>query len=120
MSLKITGKGKVLANMRRIAKKDGAFAKEAARKIKIGGLFIQRISQEVVPIDQDILRLTARTRNIGGSGFDVDVVISYGTNYAVYVHENLEARHKPGKQAKYLEAPIRKRRKEIFSVIANA
>ena len=36
-----------------------------------------------------------------------DVVVGYATNYAIYVHENMKARHAPGKQAKYLEQPAR-------------
>lgn len=40
-------------------------------------------------------------------GDDVSVVVGYEAQYAIYVHENLEARHKPGKQAKYLEQPAR-------------
>lgn len=37
----------------------------------------------------------------------VDVIVGYTQNYAIYVHENLEARHAPGKQAKYLEGPAK-------------
>lgn len=37
-----------------------------------------------------------------------NVVVGYaGVNYAIYVHENLEAAHSPGKQAKFLESPAR-------------
>ncbi len=36
----------------------------------------------------------------------VDVVVGYTQAYALYVHENLEARHPVG-QAKYLEQPAR-------------
>lgn len=35
------------------------------------------------------------------------VVVGYDTEYAVYVHENLMAYHKPPTQAKYLEQPAR-------------
>ena len=35
------------------------------------------------------------------------VVVGYTQAYALYVHENLEAKHKEGKQAKFLEAPAR-------------
>ena len=35
------------------------------------------------------------------------VIVGYTANYALYVHEDMEARHAPGKQAKYLEQPAR-------------
>lgn len=36
------------------------------------------------------------------------VVVGYkGVDYAIYVHEDLEARHSPGQQAKFLEQPAR-------------
>lgn len=34
------------------------------------------------------------------------VIVGYTQNYAIYVHENLEAKHKVG-QAKFLEQPAR-------------
>lgn len=36
-----------------------------------------------------------------------NVNVGYGANYALAVHENKEAHHKEGKQAKYLEQPFR-------------
>lgn len=39
---------------------------------------------------------------------NTSVIVGYTQNYALYVHENLEARHAPGKQAKYLEGPARR------------
>jgi hypothetical protein len=35
------------------------------------------------------------------------VIVGYTANYALFVHENLEANHKAGKQAKFLETPAR-------------
>lgn len=37
----------------------------------------------------------------------VDVIVGYTANYAIFVHEDLTARHAPGKTAKYLEHPYR-------------
>jgi len=37
---------------------------------------------------------------------NVTVVVGFTQNYAIYVHENLEARHRVG-QAKFLEQPAR-------------
>jgi hypothetical protein len=39
---------------------------------------------------------------------NASVVVGYSTGYALYVHENLQAHHAPGKEAKYLEGPARR------------
>jgi hypothetical protein len=44
------------------------------------------------------------------------VVVGYTQNYAVWVHENLEAYHETG-QAKFLEAPMRRLQDELASEI---
>ena len=90
--------------------------------LKEGGLFLQRQSQLVVPIDTATLKNTARTNNIGGEGFDADIIVHYGAGaeYAVYVHEDLDAKHAPGKTAKYLERPARKNISEIIKIINKA
>lgn len=49
----------------------------------------------------------------------VSVRVSYSTNYAIYVHEDLSAQHPIG-QAKFLEQPARDRRGEIKSIIQKA
>ena len=84
-----------------------------------GGLFLQRESQKLVPIDTGVLKNTANTRVVG-AGLDVEVVVSYGTNYAIYVHEDLNAKHAEGKQAKYLEQPLRDKRARIFEIVQDS
>jgi len=96
----ITGMPRVLANLK---KSKFTIAAGVERGLKRAGLFLQRESQKIVPVDTGTLKNGAFTRNIGGSGFDANVVVGYVADYAVYVHEDLQARHKPGKQAKYLE-----------------
>jgi len=112
---RISGVPQVLAKMK-IAK--GVIGLECQKRLKKAGLFIQRESQKIVPVEFGVLKNSARTVNIGGKGFDVDIVVHYGAgaNYAVYVHENLEAKHKPGKRAKYLEAVVREQKTEIFKI----
>lgn len=83
------------------------------------GLFLQRESQKIVPVETSILKNSAHTRMVG-TGMDVAAIISYGTDYAMYVHENLEARHKPGKQAKFLEQPLRDHQERLREIIAQA
>ena len=116
--IKITGISKVLGNLK-IA--------SAVKMVDIGinmkqaGLFIQRESQKIVPIDTANLKGTADTRNVGGVGPKTDIVVHYGAgaDYAVYVHEDMDARHKPGKRAKFLESVCREKKKEIFAIVAN-
>lgn len=83
------------------------------------GLFLQRESMKLVPIDTGVLRSSANTRLVG-HGAESVAIISYGTTYGVYVHENLEARHKPGTQAKFLEQPFREKRDRLQEIIAEA
>lgn len=82
------------------------------------GLFLQRESMKIVPIDQNVLRPSAFTRMEEGTNrFNPAVIVGYGTDYAVFVHEDLEARHKPGKQAKFLEQPLREKRARLAEIV---
>lgn len=107
------------------------------------GLFLQRESQKIVPIEFGFLRASAQTV-IKGRGKESEVRVSYGgtgtvgatkavrgakdvsiegdkavreVDYAVHVHENTEARHKPGKSAKFLEKPLREKRDRIGEIV---
>jgi len=113
--LRISGMNKVLGNLK---KSKTITAGKVGIGLKRAGLFLQRESQNIVPVDTSNLKNGAFTRNVGGSGFDTDVIVGYVADYAVYVHENLQAKHKPGKQAKYLEQPAREKKNEIFKIIA--
>jgi len=48
------------------------------------------------------------------------VVVGYTANYAAYVHEDKEAAHTAGTQAKFLEEPKRTKAKEIAGIITTA
>jgi len=84
-----------------------------------GGLYLQRMSQMIVPVDTATLKGSANTR-LEGEGLGSAAVVGYGTDYAVYVHEDLEARHKPGKAAKFLETPLREKRDKIAKIVHDA
>lgn len=49
-----------------------------------------------------------------------DVIVGYTAEYAVYVHEDMEARHAPGKQAKFLHQPAVELQKELATIILTA
>ena len=100
-----------------------------ARGLKIGGLFLQRKSMEIVPVDQGNLRASSFTR-ASGRGFNTEVRVGYTAEYAVYVHENLDAAHgaeynaKYGEglrgnnqQAKFLEQPARQYAAQIGDLV---
>jgi len=109
----ITGMPKVLRNLK-LSK--NRIASQVERGLKKGGLFIQRESQEIVPIDTGNLKGGAFTRH-KGYGFNTDVIVGYVADYAVYVHEDLNARHKSGKRAKYLESVVREKKNEIVKIV---
>lgn len=110
----ITGMPRVLANLK---KSRLTTAVGVQRGLKQAGLFLQRESQKIVPVDTSNLKGGAFTRNVSGSGFDANMVVGYVADYATYVHENLQAKHQSGKQAKFLEQPAREKKDEIIRII---
>lgn len=132
--------------LRNLSKADRMLGKRFAVGAKKGGLFLERESQKMVPAQFGDLKGTSFCRNVGGSGFKVDIIIGYSaeTGYAIYVHENLEAAHGVAfnikhaeeiasastsaqkrvwfergetQQAKFLEKPAREKRREIIKII---
>ena len=89
---------------------------KVARGLKKAGLFLQRESQKVVPVDTGALKNSAGTRSAGDS-WATDVTVFYTQSYAVYVHERTGLRHRPGKIAKFLETPAREKRDDILRII---
>ena len=116
--LKITGMKTVL---KKTLMANSLIGVALARGLKRGGLFLQRESQRVVPVDTSNLKNSAFTRNIGGESFTggnkPDVIVGFTADYASYVHEDLDAAHKRGKIAKFLERPAREKRKQILSIV---
>src|SRR4051812_14139191 len=47
-------------------------------------------------------------------------VVGFSAKYSIFVHEDLEARHPNGGQAKYLEQPARQYAKELADIVARA
>ena len=99
--------------------KEIQYHKGIERGLKRAGLLLQRFSQQIVPVDLSILKASANTR-AEGVGIDTEVFVSYGTDYAVYVHEDLGAQHAAGTQAKYLSDPATKRRDELVAVVIDS
>ena len=70
------------------------------RGLKRAGLFLQRESQLLVPVDTGNLKGSAFTRSFY-KGTATEVYVGYTAEYAVYVHENLEAAHGAEYNRKY-------------------
>lgn len=73
-------------------------------------------TESVVDPSNVIAALEARRRKYSTPA---KVEVGYAAPYAVYVHENLAARHVTG-QAKFLEQPARQHHKEMASIIERA
>jgi hypothetical protein len=114
--IKISGMPKILSNMKKATKDLGKRFQRGAKK---GALYLERQATKIVPVDEDNLRPGVDTRNVGGVGFKTDMIVTYGPNeYSVYVHEDMQARHQPGKKAKFLEGPAKEFKNEIFKIVA--
>lgn len=67
-------------------------------------------SKKIVPVDKGTLKDSGRVERPKVDGDGVEVEIGYGgaaSDYALIVHENMNARHADGKSAKYLEIPVK-------------
>lgn len=84
-----------------------------------GALVIQAAAVKQTPIDLGPLRGSyAGSPRKTGSGFRTNVEIACGTKYAIYVHENLNAKHNAGTNAKFLERPARQLSGIVQKIVA--
>lgn len=79
---------------------------------------IMNASKPLVPVDTGFLRQSGHVQLPFIQGDRVTVTLGYAAEYAIYVHENLNARHKVG-TAKYLEIPFRAWRANSLQAIAD-
>ena len=95
---------------------------EVKKRIEAGlikvGLFIQRESQLRCPVDTGNMRAGANTRP-DRSGGKFRVLVVYLASYAIFVHENLYARHTVG-MAKFLTRAVTENLKRITSIFKDA
>lgn len=57
-----------------------------------------------------------KSRETAAKNQTCSVIVGYTANYAIYVHENLEAKHTVG-QAKFLEEPARRLRGDMANLV---
>lgn len=106
MNFKIDGIDKLQKNVTMIA--DRYIPQSAARALLRLLLKVKAEAQRRTPVDDNILKPSARTEIIKSNAFGVYGTVSFHTMYAVYVHERTELKHAPGKEAKFLENAVKK------------
>ncbi|QFY09641.1 hypothetical protein GBF35_25960 [Nonomuraea phyllanthi] len=87
----------------------------SARALKDAALHVLQVANTRVPIQEGHLQDsgdTAVDRN------EMRAYISYNQPYAVYQHENLDLRHAPGREAKYLETALEEEAAAVRALLA--
>ena len=98
-----------------VLQKGGAGARQALRQsLYVEAQIAFAESQEEVPVDKSHLRNSGQAYGIqvNSLGDTLEITLGYGgvaASYALIVHEDMNARHKGGTKAKYLEDPIKRR-----------
>ncbi len=117
LTVQITGVHELLTNVERIAadlreRIAGAMVAEAET--------IMAEAKGLTPVDTGALRASGHVNPPDVTGDSVTVTMGFGgpaIDYAIFVHENLEAHHPVG-QAKYLEQPLMASAKDLPARIA--
>ncbi|GGO63206.1 minor capsid protein [Nonomuraea cavernae] len=87
----------------------------AARVLKDAALHVLNVANTRVPLQEGHLQ------NSGDTAVDRDEMrasISYSQPYAVAQHENLDWKHAPGREAKYLEKALEEEASAVQALIA--
>ncbi|AQS70843.1 hypothetical protein [Streptomyces pactum] len=87
----------------------------AARGLLLAAEYVLAEAQDVVPLDEGYLQSTGTASVDDG---DLTAAVSFDGPYAVRQHEELDWRHAPGRQAKYLEQPLNANRGPVQRIIA--
>jgi hypothetical protein len=87
----------------------------AVRGLQLGAEHLLAESRKEVPIAEGTLE-----RSGAATVDEQDLVagVTYDTPYAARVHEDLTARHSPGRKAKFLEGPLQRENGTITEIIA--
>jgi len=110
MSVKIEGLDEVLGNINdQVARMDRVTPDGCYE----AGEIVKLTSMRRVPVDEGNLKDSAFNRRMFGQ---IGTVIGYSANYALAVHEDLEARHTTG-QAKYLTSALHDEETRIMETI---
>lgn len=89
----------------RLANAPQKVQRAAGEGLRAAGEKILDEAGERTPVDTGRLKGSRAMVGPTGSGNKIEVVLQYGTTYAIYVHERLELNHPVG-QAKFLESAV--------------
>ncbi|MEU7604972.1 hypothetical protein [Streptomyces sp. NPDC041003] len=87
----------------------------AARGVLLGAEHVLAASRQRVPINEGTLERSGAT---SVDEQQLVAAVSYDTPYAARVHEDMTARHSPGRSAKYLESVLPETAGEVQALIA--
>jgi len=87
----------------------------ATQGLTLGAQHLLGASRAIVPIEEATLE---RSGEVTVDRSNLTAAVSYNTPYAVRQHEDLSLRHDPGRQAKYLEGPLRRETRTITTIIS--
>ncbi len=82
------------------------FKNELAEGVWLELSSVMNKSKKECPVDTGRLRASGYVFDPMISFDEIICQLGYATEYAIYVHENLEARHDPPTKAKFLEDPL--------------
>jgi hypothetical protein len=99
-----------------MGKQKNQIAAGVERGIMKAGEHLKKKSQEVVPVDTGKLKRSAKVEQTGEK-FSTRAIVSYNTDYALFVHENLEIARKPGQITPYLRQPAIEEADEMARIV---
>ena len=109
MAIELQGIDKVLRNLEKINRKVEANLSESLKK---GGDMVLDGSRKITPIDTGRMIQESDVKKIT----DFYYQVRYNEDYALYVHEDLEASH-PSGQAKFLQTATNDKGREVIKNI---
>lgn len=107
LSVDVVGLSNIVAKLAELGTAAQVGAAEAAYK---EADIILGMSEKIVPFQTGDLQSTGRVEEVADEAGMITAAVAYGNekvDYAVIVHEDLEAKHAQGEQAKYVEQPAR-------------
>jgi hypothetical protein len=106
-------------NIRGLKKWNRNMERAAERGVKKATKFLLKETLKVTPKKTGILRDSGKTE-FRGKGKNIEGIVYFDETeapYAIYVHEDLEAYHKPPTTAKFLQKTQYEKRGEISRII---
>jgi len=94
----------------------GPGAAAAAKGLTLAAERLKALSVPLTPLD--LGDLAGATTVVPASPGNLESKVTNGLVYAARQHEELTWRHKPGRQAKYLEAPAEGNSAELMEIVA--